>query len=52
MTNLSDDSAIHQEPLSYKDSYFPCVKRAYLKYALYYNGNGASVRRSNAKYAN
>ena len=31
MSNLSEDSAISQEPLSYKDSYFPLAKKDVLE---------------------
>ena len=50
MSNLSEDSAISQEPLSYKDSYFPLAKKSYLKYAV--SNNGMAACRSYAKYAN
>ena len=50
MSKLSEESAIHQEPLPYKDSYFLRAKKTYLKYAVSYNGT--VVCRSNAKYAN
>ena len=51
MSNLSEDSAISQEPLPYKDSHFPLAKKTYLKYAVSNNGLAMACR-SSAKYAN